>query len=143
LSGIPFNIVINGAVNVAFTVLALVAIDRFGRRFLLLTGVAGLTIIYTGLGAPYHLNFHCVAMLVLVLAAIACYAMSLAPVAWVVISEIFPNRIRASAVRIVVTTLWITCFVLTSAITAPGVVPCSAGERSATARCTGAEAGRR
>ncbi len=113
ISGILFNIVITGAVNVVFTILALVTIDRFGRRFLLLTGVAGLTIIYSILGAFYRLHLHGVPMLVLVLAAIACYAMSLAPVTWVVISEIFPNRIRGGAVSIAVTSLWIACFILT------------------------------
>ncbi len=113
ISGILFNIVITGAVNVVFTVLALVTIDRFGRRVLLLTGVAGLTVIYTILGTLYHLHFHGVLMLVLVFAAIACYAMSLAPVTWVVISEIFPNRIRSGAVSIAVTALWTACFVLT------------------------------
>ncbi|HEV2577096.1 MAG TPA: sugar porter family MFS transporter [Acidobacteriaceae bacterium] len=113
ISGILFNIVITGAVNVVFTVIALGTIDRFGRRVLLLTGVTGLTIIYTVLGLLYRLHFHGIPMLVLVLAAIACYAMSLAPVTWVVISEIFPNRIRASAVSVVVTALWIACFILT------------------------------
>ena len=52
-------------------------------------------------------------MLVLVLAAIACYAMSLAPATWVVISEIFPNRIRCTAISISVTALWSACFLLT------------------------------
>jgi MFS family permease len=52
-------------------------------------------------------------VLVLVLAAIACYAMSLAPATWVVIAEIFPNRIRSSAVSIAVTALWSACFLLT------------------------------
>lgn len=113
ISGILFNIVITGAVNVVFTIVALATIDRFGRRVLLLTGVAGLTIIYVILGALYRLHFHGTLMLVLVLAAIACYAMSLAPVTWVVISEIFPNRIRAGAVSIAVTSLWIACFALT------------------------------
>jgi sugar porter (SP) family MFS transporter len=113
ISGILFNIVITGAVNLVFTVLALLTIDRFGRRLLLLTGVAGLTVIYTLLGTLYHLHFHGVPMLVLVLAAIACYAMSLAPVTWVVISEIFPNRIRSGAVSVAVTALWTACFVLT------------------------------
>ncbi len=113
ISGILFNIVITGAVNVVFTVLALVTIDRFGRRFLLLTGATGLVFIYAILGALYHLHFHGIPMLVLVLAAIACYAMSLAPVTWVVISEIFPNRIRAQAVSVSVTALWIACFILT------------------------------
>jgi sugar porter (SP) family MFS transporter len=113
ISGILFNIVITGAVNVVFTAVALFTIDRFGRRFLMLTGVAGLTIIYTILGALYRLHFHGALMLALVLAAIACYAVSLAPVTWVVISEIFPNRIRGEAVSIAVTALWIACFVLT------------------------------
>jgi SP family sugar porter-like MFS transporter len=52
-------------------------------------------------------------MLVLVLAAIACYAMSLAPATWAVISEIFPNRIRSSAMSISITALWAACFLLT------------------------------
>jgi len=47
-------------------------------------------------------------------AAIACYACTLAPITWVIISEIFPNRIRGAAMSISVTMLWIACFVLTS-----------------------------
>ncbi|HUA93715.1 MAG TPA: sugar porter family MFS transporter [Terracidiphilus sp.] len=113
ISGILFNIVITGAVNVLFTVAALATIDRLGRRFLLLTGAAGLALIYIVLGAFYRLHLHGLPMLILVLAAIACYAMSLAPATWVVIAEIFPNRIRGSAVSIAVTFLWIACFVLT------------------------------
>jgi len=52
-------------------------------------------------------------VLLLVLAAIGCYAMSLAPVTWVVISEIFPNRIRGAAMSVAVSALWIACFLLT------------------------------
>ena len=113
VSDILFNIVITGAVNVVFTLIALAAIDRYGRRFLLLTGVSGLVIFYTILGALYRLHMQGKPMLVLVLAAIACYAMSLAPATWVVIAEIFPNRIRSSAMSIAVTALWTACFVLT------------------------------
>lgn len=113
ISGILFNIVITGAVNLVFTLIALAAIDRYGRRFLLLAGVAGLTLIYTILGAFYSLHLQGWPMLVLVLAAIACYAMSLAPVTWVVIAEIFPNRVRGSAMSVAVTALWTACFLLT------------------------------
>jgi SP family sugar porter-like MFS transporter len=113
VSGILFNIVITGAVNLVFTLIALAAIDRYGRRFLLLGGVAGLALIYTVLGAFYHLHLQGKPMLVLVLAAIACYAMSLAPVTWVVIAEIFPNRVRGSAMSVAVTALWTACFLLT------------------------------
>lgn len=113
VSDILFNIVVTGAVNVAFTLVALFTIDRYGRRFLLLTGISGLVVIYVTLGLFYRMHMQGLPMLALVLAAIACYAMSLAPVTWVVISEIFPNRIRGTAISIAVTALWTACFVLT------------------------------
>lgn len=113
VSDILFNIVVTGAVNLAFTFVALFCIDRYGRRVLMLTGTLGLTAIYTVMGVLYHLHSHGIHMLLLVVAAIACYAMSLAPVTWVVISEIFPNRIRGTAMSISITALWIACFILT------------------------------
>jgi MFS transporter, SP family, xylose:H+ symportor len=113
VSDILFNIVVTGAVNVIFTFVAFFTIDRFGRRFLLLTGLCGLVLIYAILGLLYRAHLQGKPMLVLVLAAIACYAMSLAPATWVVIAEIFPNRIRSSAISISVTALWTACFVLT------------------------------
>jgi MFS transporter, SP family, xylose:H+ symportor len=113
VSDILFNIVVTGAVNVVFTFVAFFMIDRFGRRILLLTGLTGLVLIYTVLGVLYRVHLQGKPMLVLVLAAIACYAMSLAPATWVVIAEIFPNRIRSSGVSIAVTALWSACFLLT------------------------------
>jgi sugar porter (SP) family MFS transporter len=113
VSDILFNIVVTGAVNVVFTVLALRTVDHYGRRVMMLGGFAGLGLIYTLLGVLYHFHSRGVVMLVLVVAAIACYAISLAPVTWVVISEIFPSRIRGAAVAIAVTALWAACFVLT------------------------------
>lgn len=113
ISGILFNIVITGAVNVAFTFVALALIDRIGRRWLMLGGAAGLTGIFLALGLFYRLHVHGAPMLALVLAAIACYAMTLAPVVWVIIAEIFPNRVRSSGMSIAVTVLWVSCFLLT------------------------------
>jgi sugar porter (SP) family MFS transporter len=113
VSDILFNIVVTGAVNLLFTFVAIGFVDRYGRRVLMLTGSAGLAIIYTWLGALYYVHSHGVHMLVLVVAAIGCYAMSLAPVTWVVISEIFPNRIRGAAMSVAVTALWVASFILT------------------------------
>ena len=113
VSDILFNIVVTGAVNVLFTIIALRTVDRYGRRVLMLVGSAGLGIIYALLGLLYYLHGRGIVMLFLVVAAIACFAMSLAPVTWVVISEIFPSRIRGAAVSIAVTALWSACFVLT------------------------------
>ncbi len=113
VSDILLNIVITGAVNLAFTFVAIATVDRAGRRILMLTGAAGLAIIYTVLGACYQIHSQGLHMLFLVIAAIGCYACSLAPVTWVVISEIFPNRIRGAAVSVAVTALWAACFILT------------------------------
>jgi len=113
ISGVLKNIAWTGSVNLVFTFVALGVVDRGGRRVLMLIGAAGLAIIYTAMGFCYHSGVKGLPMLVLVLTAIGCYAMSLAPVTWVVISEIFPNRIRGAAMSVAVTSLWIACFILT------------------------------
>jgi MFS family permease len=92
---------------------ALGVVDSVGRRLLMLLGAAGLAIIYIAMGGCYFAHVQGLPMLLLVLAAIGCYAMSLAPVTWVVISEIFPNRIRGAAISVAVASLWIACFLLT------------------------------
>ncbi len=113
ISDTLMNIAWTGSVNMAFTFVALGMVDRQGRRPLMLFGGAGLAVIYTIMGACYYKHVQGWPMLGLVLAAIACYSMSLAPVVWVVISEIFPNRIRGAAMSVCVSALWIACFLLT------------------------------
>lgn len=113
VSDVLLNIVITGAVNLVFTLVAMACVDRFGRRVLMLSGAAGLAVVYTVLGAGYATHSHGIHMLLLVLLAIGCYAMSLAPVTWVLIAETFPNRVRGLAMSVAVTFLWIACFVLT------------------------------
>lgn len=113
ISSVLKNIAWTGSVNLVFTVAALGLVDRGGRRPLMLFGSAGLAIIYTVIGFCYSSHVMGRPVLLLVLAAIGCYAMSLAPVTWVVISEIFPNRIRGAAMAVAVSSLWIACFVLT------------------------------
>jgi MFS transporter, SP family, arabinose:H+ symporter len=112
ISDMLFNIVITGTVNLVFTFVAMATVDRLGRRFLMLAGSAGLAVIYVLLGAAYYAHAHGVYTVALVVAAVACYSMSLAPVTWVVISEIFPNRIRGTAVSVAVAALWIASFIL-------------------------------
>ena len=79
----------------------------------MLFGSAGLAVIYAVLGTCYFTNVKGLPMLLLVLSAIGTYGMSLAPVTWVVISEIFPNRIRGAAMSVAVFSLWSACFLLT------------------------------
>jgi len=113
ISNTLINIAWTGSVNLAFTFVALGIVDRGGRRILMLFGAAGLAVIYIALGLGYQAGVKGLPMLLLVLAAMACYGMSLAPITWVVISEIFPNRIRGAAMSVAVTSLWIACFILT------------------------------
>ncbi len=113
ISGVMFNIVITGAINLVFTLVALGFVDKFGRRPLMLFGCAGIGISHLLIGLAYRAHLGGLPLLIFTLAAIGCYAMSLAPVTWVLISEIFPNRIRGAAVSIAVSALWIASFILT------------------------------
>ena len=113
VSSILFTIVITGVVNLLFTLFAIGSVDRFGRRWLMLVGCAGIAVFHTLIGAAYCFHWTGPVVVTLVLATIACYAFSLAPVTWVLIAEVFPNRIRGAAVSVAVSALWIACFVLT------------------------------
>ncbi len=108
-----FNIVITGIANVVFTIVALYTVDRLGRRSLMLFGAAGLGLIYLTLGSCYYLHVTGFFMVVLVVAAIAVYAMTLGPVTWVLLSEIFPNRVRGVAMATCTFALWTGCCTLT------------------------------
>ena len=113
VSDVLMNIVVTGITNVIFTFVAIYTVDKWGRRTLLLVGAAGLAFLYTILGACYFWEVSGWLMLLLVVLAIACYAMSLAPVVWVVLSEIFPVRVRGVAMALSTFSLWSACFLLT------------------------------
>ena len=113
VDGMFINIVITGIANVVFTFVALFTIDRWGRRNLMLTGAIGLAVIYLILGTCYAFNVTGIFMVVLVVAAISCYAMTLAPVTWTLLSEIFPDRVRGIAMATCTFALWVGCCTLT------------------------------
>lgn len=108
-----FNIVLTGITNVIFTFVAIYSVDKLGRKKLMLIGAGGLAIIYAILGTCYWMHVTGFFMIILVVAAIACYAMTLGPVTWVLIAEIFPNRVRAVAVATCTFALWVGSFTLT------------------------------
>ena len=113
VSDVFMNIVITGVTNVVFTVVALFTVDRWGRRTLMVIGSAALAAIYLILGSAYYFNVSGVPMLILVVLAIAAYAMSLAPVVWVVLSEIFPAKMRGAMMAVSTFCLWAASFLLT------------------------------
>lgn len=108
-----FNIVLTGITNVVFTFAAIYSVDRLGRKKLMLIGAGGLALIYAVLGTCYFMHITGFFMVILVVAAIACYAMTLGPVTWVLIAELFPTRVRAVAVAVCTFALWTASFTLT------------------------------
>ena len=113
IGDVLFNIVVTGIANVAFTIVAIFTVDRWGRKALMMLGAGGLCGIYLTLGTCYYLQASGFFMIVLVVAAIACYAMTLGPCTWVLLSEIFPNRVRAVAVATSTFALWVGSSTLT------------------------------
>lgn len=99
-----------GAVNLVFTIVAILLVDKLGRRPLMLFGAAALAITYVIVAQLLGAGSSIVSWYLL--AAIGVYAMSLAPVTWVLISEIFPNKVRGTATSVAVISLWIAYFVL-------------------------------
>ncbi|HQJ83573.1 MAG: sugar porter family MFS transporter [Bacteroidales bacterium] len=113
VSDIMFNIVITGSVNLVFTLVGMFTVDKLGRKALMLLGAGGLALNFLTLGTMYFLELKGLPMLIMVVLAVATYGMSLAPVTWVILSEIFPNRIRGFAMSVATFSLWTACFVLT------------------------------
>jgi sugar porter (SP) family MFS transporter len=113
ISGTLFNIVLTGTVSLLFTVVAMFLVDRWGRKGLMLTGAGGLAIVYVAMAVGYYLHLKGAVMLFLVVTAIGIYGLTLAPIVWVLLSEIFPNRIRGAAMSVATFSLWSACLVLT------------------------------
>jgi len=113
VDGMFIDIVITGIANVAFTFVALYTIEKWGRRTLMLIGAGGLGLIYLTLGTCYFFEVKGVMMVVLVVTAISVYAMTLGPVTWTLLAEIFPNRIRGVAMATCTFALWVGCCTLT------------------------------
>ena len=113
VDGMFINIVITGIANVIFTFVALYTIEKWGRRTLILIGAGGLGLIYLTLGTCYFLEVKGLLMVCLVVAAISVYAMTLGPVTWTLLAEIFPHRVRGIAMATCTFALWVGCCTLT------------------------------
>ncbi len=103
-----------GVTNLVFTLIAMWLVDKIGRKILLMVGAAGMGTCYILIGLFYYLDITSgLHLLITFLATTAFYSASLAPVVWVVISEIFPNKIRGAGMSVATFFLWIACYVLT------------------------------
>lgn len=108
-----FQQILVGLTNLVFTLLAMRLVDKVGRKKLMLIGSMGMAVWLVIIGLCYHFSFFSGVWLTLfVMAFIATYATTLAPVTWVLISEIFPNRVRGRAVSVATGMLWVAAFIL-------------------------------
>jgi len=101
-----------GVVNLIFTLFAMWQVDKLGRKPLMLIGSLGLSVVYVLLAFLLQNQFPASLISTFVLIAIGLYAISLAPVTWVLISEIFPNKIRGTASSLAIVSLWGAYFIL-------------------------------
>ncbi|MDT3403099.1 sugar porter family MFS transporter [Mucilaginibacter terrae] len=104
--------VVIGIVNLLFTLIAMWQVDRLGRRPLMLVGSLGLAVSYVVLAFLLSSKASIILISIFVLLPIGFYATSLAPVTWVLISEIFPNHIRGIASSVAIVALWGAYFIL-------------------------------
>jgi sugar porter (SP) family MFS transporter len=108
-----FQTMIMGLVNLSFTVLSIVLIEKLGRRLLMLIGSVGMGVFLFAISAAYFTNhFNGVIVLIFIMGYLAFFALSLGPIVWVLIGEIFPNNLRSHAVSLSVFCLWGSNFVV-------------------------------
>ena len=104
--------VVIGAVNLTFTLIAIWTVDRLGRKPLMIFGSVGMGISLVAMGAASQFQLVAVWVLVFILSYIACFALSVGPVTWVILSEIFPNNIRGRAMSLATFALWTANFIV-------------------------------
>jgi len=95
-----------GTVNLTFTVVAILTVDKFGRKPLMIIGALGMAVSMFCLGFSFSTHKEGVLALIFMLTYVAFFAMSWGPVTWVLLSEIFPNSIRG-AMSIAVSAQWL------------------------------------
>lgn len=102
-----------GGGNLIFTFVAISLIDKLGRKPLLIGGVSGMIISLTIIAAAFYLKkTEGYIILILILIYIASFAASVGAVTWVIVSEIFPNKLRSKAMSVSILSLWIANFLL-------------------------------
>ena len=104
--------IVVGSVNLFFTVIAIWTVDRIGRKPLMVIGAAGMGLSLAAIGLAATFKMVNAWLLIFMLGYIACFAISVGPVTWVILSEIFPTKIRGRALAIATFCLWIANFIV-------------------------------
>jgi SP family xylose:H+ symportor-like MFS transporter len=117
--------VVMGLVNVLFTVLAILTVDKWGRKPLLIVGSIGMAVGMFAISTLAFMKIIGIGTLVFIIVYTASFMMSWGPICWVLISEIFPNKIRGRAVAIAVAAQWAANYFISS--TYPSMMEFSGG----------------
>ncbi|TXG37358.1 D-xylose transporter XylE [Seonamhaeicola maritimus] len=104
--------IIVGSVNLIFTVLAIMTVDKYGRKPLMIIGAIGMAFAMFSLGTSFFMESVGIGALIFMLIYVASFAMSWGPVCWVLLSEIFPNKIRGRALAVAVAAQWISNYLV-------------------------------
>jgi SP family xylose:H+ symportor-like MFS transporter len=104
--------IVVGAVNMLFTIIAIQTVDAIGRKPLMIVGAAGMGLALVAMGVAAQVHALSLWVLVFILGYIACFALSVGPVTWVILSEIFPTRIRGRALSVATFALWTANFLV-------------------------------
>jgi MFS transporter, SP family, xylose:H+ symportor len=111
-NGALIETIVLGIVNVCFTILSMVLVDRIGRKPLWILGSVGMGLSLFAVGFAFLIPYTGIVLLLLTLAYIACFACSVGPVTWVILSEIFPTQFRSRLMSIATVALWSANFVV-------------------------------
>jgi SP family xylose:H+ symportor-like MFS transporter len=106
--------IVMGLVNVIFTVLAIITVDKWGRKPLLISGSIGMAAGMFAIATLAFFNVIGISTLVFIILYTASFMMSWGPICWVLIAEIFPNKIRGQAVAIAVAAQWAANYLISS-----------------------------
>ncbi|MHB9054622.1 MAG: D-xylose transporter XylE [Paludibacteraceae bacterium] len=106
--------IVMGLVNVIFTVLAIMTVDKWGRKPLLITGSIGMAVGMIAISILSYMEIFSVLTLIFIVIFTASFMMSWGPICWVYISELFPNKIRGQAVAVAVAFQWLANFIISS-----------------------------
>lgn len=104
--------IVVGAVNLLFTVLAIFTVDKYGRKPLMTIGALGMAVSMFALGTVFFSETGGIIALLCMLLYVASFAMSWGPVTWVLLSEIFPNKIRGRALALAVAAQWVSNYLV-------------------------------
>lgn len=113
LKAMMLNIVVIGGVMVLSVFVTMALVDKVGRKSLLLFGCAALAVVYVAIALCFQTGVLGWPVVLLTLICVSVYSFTLAPLLWVILSEIYPNRIRGAAISIAATAHWVANFILT------------------------------